>query len=100
VVGDVELVLGKVGQQDDDFVAGVEDRLQNYVASAGRADGHKDVFGGEGQAGFLLELAGDGLAGFRVASIGHVAVRAGAIGGHNAAQGIQHRDGRLEIGIA
>jgi len=100
VIGDIKLVLGEAGHQDDDFVAGVEDRLEDYVACARGADRHKNVFGRERKAGFSLEFSSDGLADPRIARIGHIAMRAGAVGGHHAAQRIKHRGGRFDIGIA
>ena len=37
VILDVVLVLGEVGIQDDDFVAGIEDRLEHDIDGPGRA---------------------------------------------------------------
>ena len=56
MVGDVKAVLGKKRSQDDDFIAGVENRFEEYVAGTGRARGHEDIVGGEGNAVFPAQL--------------------------------------------
>ena len=100
MVGDIELVLGKVGRKDEHFIAGIEERLQDHIACARGADRHEDVFGGKVQAGLAAQLVGDGLADLGVARIRHIAVRAGRVAGHHAAQRIQHRGRRLHVRIA
>lgn len=100
MVRDVELVLGEERHQYDDFVAGIENRLQNHVACARGADSHEDVFRGKILARLSLKFLCDGLADLHVARIWHVAMRARTIAGGNAPQRIDDRRRRLDIRVA
>ena len=100
MVGDIKRVLGEAGHQDDDFVAGIEDRFEDHVACARGTDRHKNILGGERKASLSLEFSSDGLADPRIAGIGHIAMRAGTVGGHNAPQRIHHRGRRFHVGVA
>ena len=100
MIGDVEPVLREARHQHNDFVAGIEDRLENHVASARGTDRHEDIFGGELQAGLPAQLLGDGLAHLRVAGIGHVAMRTGTAAGDNPPQRFEYSRWRFHIRIA
>ncbi len=77
VIVDVEPVLHEVGPRDDDFIPGIENGLEDAVEGPSGAAGHHDVPRRYPHALVLGEVLGHRLARFRIAGVGHVAVKAG-----------------------
>ena len=100
VVFDIKAILGKTRIKNDDFVAGVENRLEHGVDGAGRAAGHDEMLRGEGKAGGCGQAPRQLRADFRVARVGHVAVGMWEILFDHAAQCADHRRGRFHFRIA
>ena len=99
VVG-VEGVFGEIGGEENDLVAWVEDGVQDDVDGAAGANGHDDLVGGEGEAGFVGEGVGDSGASLVVAGVGHIAVAAVGGAGEEALEGLVELRGGLHDGIA
>ena len=90
VIVDVEFVFDKEGGENDHLVAGVEQGLEDDIETTGRAAGHEDVAGTQGNALLGAKPLGQCLADKRVAGVGHVAVHAGLlVGGQIAKHGIE-----------
>ena len=79
MVLNVKLIFGKEGNQDDDLVAGIEQRLEHHVDGARCSDRHEDVIRGVSQARLPGELPGNHFPHRGEARIGHVGVAAGPI---------------------
>ncbi len=74
VVFDIKGILDEKRLEDQDFVAGIQNRLQNHIERAAGPAGHDNVIGIHFQADGPADRLGDCPPGFRVAGVGCVAV--------------------------
>src|SRR5271157_592437 len=79
VVLNIKLILGKERNQEDDLVAGIEQRLEHYIDGARGSDGHEDVIGRVSKARLPRQFPGNDFPHRGEARIGHVGVAAGRI---------------------
>lgn len=100
MVFDVEAVFGKARVEEDDLIAGIENRFEDNVDGARRARGHQHVICGESDAGASGQAAGDRGSDFGEAGVRHVAATARAVLRDDTAEYRNRRRRWLDVGIA
>ena len=100
MVVEVEVVLDKVGGEQDDLLAGVEQGLEDDVEAAGGAAGHQHVTPGDGHPLLGRHPCRQGLPHPGVAAVRHVAVGARALVDGDPADDLGELRRRRQIGVA
>ena len=101
VVGHVEPVFHKVGGKGQDFLAGIDDGLEDGIEGAGGTGAEQHVIGGELHTLIGGQPAGQGFPGPGSTGIGGVAKGKGLIaGGGKCPESVNHFPGSRQVGIA